>query len=141
VTLDTKILTVTFLRFSGLAALVPLAMHAHAVDLAPLFNDRCVLQSGMPVNVWGHAQPGAKVTVSFDGQEKSASSDPKGRRPGERVERQPRHRANFHQTHSLNPSSHEQPSETSHLGGQDPRTSHDGRRRQRELAKKDSTAD
>jgi len=77
--LDTKIPTMKFLRFSGLAALIPLAMHAHAVDLAPLFNDGCVLQSGMPVNVWGHAQPGAKVTVSFGGQEKSASSDPKGR--------------------------------------------------------------
>lgn len=54
-------------------------MHAHAVDLAPLFNGGCVLQSGMPVNLWGHAQPGAKVTVSFNGQEKSASSDSKGR--------------------------------------------------------------
>jgi sialate O-acetylesterase len=42
------------------------------LSFAPLFNDGAVLQCEMPVNVWGTADSGAKVAVSFGGQEKSA---------------------------------------------------------------------
>lgn len=45
------------------------------VSLAPIFNDGAVLQCDMPVNVWGTADPGAEVTVSFAGQEKCAVTD------------------------------------------------------------------
>lgn len=44
---------------------------AHAeLFFAPIFNDGAVLQCEMPVNIWGKADPGATVTVSFAGQEK-----------------------------------------------------------------------
>jgi len=39
---------------------------------APVFSDNMVLQRDMPVPVWGAAEKGEKVTVSFAGQEKSA---------------------------------------------------------------------
>ncbi|HVU25150.1 MAG TPA: sialate O-acetylesterase [Opitutus sp.] len=37
------------------------------VELAPLFRDHAVLQRGQPVPVWGFADPGEQVTVSFHG--------------------------------------------------------------------------
>ncbi|MEO5714532.1 MAG: sialate O-acetylesterase [Luteolibacter sp.] len=49
------------------------------VTLAPLFQDHAVLQREKPVPVWGHADAGKQVTVSFAGQKKSATSDPAGR--------------------------------------------------------------
>ena len=39
-----------------------------AVTLNPLFQDHAVLQQGVPVPVWGLADPGEKVTVDFAGQ-------------------------------------------------------------------------
>jgi sialate O-acetylesterase len=48
------------------------------LSLAPIFNDGAVLQCEMPVNIWGKADPGATVTVSFAGQEKTAVADLKG---------------------------------------------------------------
>jgi sialate O-acetylesterase len=49
-------------------------------DVAPhgLFTDGCVLQRGVKVPVWGSAAPGEKVTVSFRGQEVTATADDKG---------------------------------------------------------------
>ncbi len=38
------------------------------VTLNPLFADNAVLQQGVPVPVWGTADPGEKVTVEFAGQ-------------------------------------------------------------------------
>ncbi len=46
---------------------------------APLFRDGAVLQRGKPVPVWGTADAGERVTVSFAGQTKSATADASGR--------------------------------------------------------------
>ncbi len=40
-----------------------------------LFRDRCVLQHGQPVPVWGHGIPGTTITVRFAGQVKTAEVD------------------------------------------------------------------
>ena len=62
------------------AAVVSAITAAHAALVpAPLFNDHCVLQRGKKVPVWGKADPGASVTVSFAGQEKKAKADENGR--------------------------------------------------------------
>ena len=52
------------------AAMSAMAVHA-ALAPAALFSDHCVLQRGKKVPVWGKTNPGAAVTVSFAGQEKS----------------------------------------------------------------------
>jgi len=49
------------------------------VKPAPLFGDHMVLQSGMSVPVWGAADPGEPVAVSFNGQRQSATADADGR--------------------------------------------------------------
>lgn len=41
---------------------------ATAPRLAAVFNDHMVLQRGIPVPVWGWADPGSKIAVSFNGQ-------------------------------------------------------------------------
>jgi len=43
-----------------------------------VFQDNMVLQRDMPVPVWGRADPGAKVTVSFSGQTKTATAGTNG---------------------------------------------------------------
>ena len=50
-----------------------------AVSVPRMFTDGAVLQQGMPVPVWGKAAPGEKVTVSFAGQQKSATADADGK--------------------------------------------------------------
>lgn len=53
---------------------------AHAaVKLPAIFTDHMVLQRGMPVPVWGKADPGEEVTVEFAGQKKTAKADASGR--------------------------------------------------------------
>ncbi len=54
--------------------LLPVVVWAE-LSLAPIFNDGAVLQCEMPVNIWGAADPGAEVTVSFAGQQKTAVAD------------------------------------------------------------------
>ena len=49
-----------------------------AVLLAPLFADHAVLQQGKPVPVWGRAEPGEKVIVTFGAQKVSALADASG---------------------------------------------------------------
>jgi len=52
---------------------------AHAeTRLADIFLDGAILQRQAPVPVWGWAEPGAKVEVSFGGQTRSATADDKG---------------------------------------------------------------
>lgn len=60
---------------SRFAALLAISIAAYA-DVKPsaLFSDHMVLQSGMPVPVWGTAAPSAKVTVSMNGQKVSATT-------------------------------------------------------------------
>src|SRR5437773_10580056 len=43
------------------------ALHA-AVKLPALISDHMVLQQGMPVRIWGAADPGESVKVDFQGQ-------------------------------------------------------------------------
>ncbi|MDD3153697.1 MAG: hypothetical protein PHS41_02430, partial [Victivallaceae bacterium] len=67
---------------SCLAAVLVLAGGYRAfakVELAPAFTDNAVLQRGVPVNVWGKASPGEKITLKFAGQsvETIAGSDGK----------------------------------------------------------------
>ncbi len=53
----------------ALATVVMTALAAEAkVELAGAFSDGAVLQRGMRVPVWGKADPGERVTVSFAGQ-------------------------------------------------------------------------
>jgi sialate O-acetylesterase len=55
---------------------------AHNTDFPfvhPLFSDHMVLQRGVKVPVWGWATPGAKVTVQFAGQTKSAMAQADGK--------------------------------------------------------------
>ena len=42
------------------------ALAGAEVKPSPLFSDHMVLQSGMAVPVWGTADPGEKVTVTFN---------------------------------------------------------------------------
>ena len=49
------------------------------VTLAPLFRDGAVLQHGKPVPVWGLAEPGEKITVSFAGQTLETTAGKDGR--------------------------------------------------------------
>ncbi|MBT3296710.1 MAG: DUF1080 domain-containing protein [Verrucomicrobia bacterium] len=44
-----------------------------------VFSDHMVLQRGKPVPVWGWADPGEKVTVTFGGQKKKAIADKSGK--------------------------------------------------------------
>ena len=49
------------------------------VKLAAIFSDYMVLQRDMAMPVWGTADPGEKVTVTFDGQSQNATADAKGK--------------------------------------------------------------
>jgi sialate O-acetylesterase len=68
--------------FFGLSALmlvgaVPAARAAVAPH--PLFVDHAVLQQGMPVPVWGTADPGEPVTVEMAGQTVSTTAGKDGK--------------------------------------------------------------
>jgi sialate O-acetylesterase len=45
----------------------------------PMFSDHMVLQREMPVPIWGTADPGEKVTVSFRDQKKETTADEDGK--------------------------------------------------------------
>jgi sialate O-acetylesterase len=49
------------------------------VTLAPLFSDHAVLQRDRPLPVWGRADAGEHVTVTFKGQSVGATADADGR--------------------------------------------------------------
>ena len=49
------------------------------VTLAPLFQDHAVLQRDLPLPVWGHAEPGEHVTVTFHDQTVGATATADGR--------------------------------------------------------------
>lgn len=53
-------------------------IHA-AVKIPKIFSDNMVLQREIPVPVWGWADKGEKVTVSFAGQEKTATAGDDGK--------------------------------------------------------------
>jgi sialate O-acetylesterase len=62
----------------GLLILLVAGASFAGISFAPIFNDGAVLQCEMPVNIWGKADPGATVSVSFAGQTKSAMASDKG---------------------------------------------------------------
>jgi sialate O-acetylesterase len=49
------------------------------VTLAPLFTDGAVLQRDKPIAVWGHADAGEKVSVTFGAQRCETTTPPDGR--------------------------------------------------------------
>ena len=60
--------------------LTPLAfLGAADFKLASIFTDKMVLQRDIPVLVWGVANPGEKVSVSFAGQHQSATTGADGK--------------------------------------------------------------
>lgn len=65
----------------GLSALLAAFAPARAREplLSSIFFDHAVLQRGAPIHVWGHAMPGAKVSVSLAGNSASAVADARGR--------------------------------------------------------------
>jgi len=62
-----------------LLALCAICLARADVSLAPLFQDRMVLQRDRPVPIWGRADAGEKVTVAFGKQEVSATTPDDGR--------------------------------------------------------------
>lgn len=63
-------LLLCFLTFSATVSAKPIP--------ASLFTDHGILQRGMKVPVWGKADPGEKVMVSFGGQEVATTADAQG---------------------------------------------------------------
>ena len=72
-----------YAQFLGALALVgmlaPSLSAAEKLKLASTFTDHAVLQRDLAVPVWGKAEPGTKLTVSFGGQEKAATADKDGK--------------------------------------------------------------
>jgi len=71
-----------FVKTRSLTAFVALsvAASAHAeVRPSTLFGDHMVMESGMPVPVWGTADPGEKVAITFNGQTRTAVADASGK--------------------------------------------------------------
>lgn len=66
-------------RFFLAALTAGVAGNAFAVEPAPVFGDRMVLQRDIPVPVWGTARPGEEIQVAFAGQEKLITADADGK--------------------------------------------------------------
>ncbi|MBC8053918.1 MAG: sialate O-acetylesterase [Sphingobacteriaceae bacterium] len=64
--------------FVSLFLFAALCANAH-VKLASIFSDHMVLQRDKPVPVWGWANPGEKVTVTFNKQTKTATAGADGK--------------------------------------------------------------
>ena len=64
--LEKKSVVAGIVSFASAAAL--------ALELATPFADNMVLQRERPVRVWGTAEPGESVTVSFAGQTKTTAA-------------------------------------------------------------------
>ena len=69
----------TLLTLLALLLTAACPMHAAALRLANLFTDHTVLQRGLPVPVWGRADPGEVIRVEFAGQTKSTTAGADGR--------------------------------------------------------------
>jgi sialate O-acetylesterase len=68
-------------RLAAALALFALAAATAGADVvfAPFFRDNAVLQREKPVPVWGRADPGEKITVTFRSQAAAATADDQGR--------------------------------------------------------------
>lgn len=66
-----------------IAALLVLLISVNAVfatvTLPKIFGDNMVLQRHKPVNIWGWAAPGEKITVQFNQQKKTVVTNKKGK--------------------------------------------------------------
>ena len=69
----------TFTLITALLLAPQAALHAAELKLPSVLADHMVLQRDKPVAVWGWADPGETVTVSFAGQAKSAAADAGGK--------------------------------------------------------------
>ena len=67
------------LRSLALFALLPVASVTAQVTLPRVLSDHMVVQRDLPVHVWGMAQPGEQVTVTFRGETKSTTATNLGR--------------------------------------------------------------
>lgn len=68
-----------FFRRAAVAAAFTASLSAFAaVELASPFTSHAVLQRELPVPVWGSAEPGEKVTVTFAGQKRKAQAGADG---------------------------------------------------------------
>ena len=65
--------------FLGCGFLLFSASASAAVKPSALFSDHMVLQRDLPVPIWGTADPGETVKVTFDGQTQSATAGPDGK--------------------------------------------------------------
>lgn len=71
---------VRFVCFAAVSLLSVIVTPAKAeVKLASIFGDSMVLQRDLPVPVWGWAEAGEDVTVTFGDQTKKANADADGR--------------------------------------------------------------
>ena len=68
----------SFVRTTLLALAVLACPAAADVALADLFGESCVLQRGVEAPIWGTADPGEKITVSFEGETATAVADDRG---------------------------------------------------------------
>lgn len=70
-------------RFQFIGRLLGLLMTASpllaAITPAPLFRDHAVLQRGQPLPVWGRAEPGERILVTFRDQQVGTTTDRDGR--------------------------------------------------------------
>jgi sialate O-acetylesterase len=68
-------------HFVALLLALPLACATARADvsLAPLFRDHAILQRDQLVPVWGHAEPGENITVTYRGQTIGATTGRDGR--------------------------------------------------------------
>jgi len=64
---------------AGALSLVPAVAAPAAVRLPAVFSDNLVLQQGVPVPVWGWAEPGEQVRVTCRDREAAATADASGR--------------------------------------------------------------
>ena len=68
------------IKATCIAIVAGLACASHGgVKLADPFTDGCVLQRDVPVAVWGTAEAGERVQVSFGGQSVASVADGEGR--------------------------------------------------------------
>jgi len=72
-------LGVAILQALSFGLVVAPAVARAEVKLPPAISSHMVLQREMPVPIWGTAAPGEKVTVAFQGQEKSTTADKDGK--------------------------------------------------------------
>lgn len=64
---------------AALLTLVALFGARANVTLPAVISDRMVLQQGAPARIWGRADPGEAVTVSFRDQKASTTADSAGK--------------------------------------------------------------